>query len=129
MVALLALWVACAALHAKQVVRGQLAWVGVYVAPSSGGDDVPTVGGVWAGAPDTASGGMAVGDRVLRVGDADLRGVGPFGFVARTYAIAAARGDLRVPLTYEHRGIIGHTTIALVPVAYPRPLLPPTPTP
>jgi len=124
MVALLALWVACAALHVKQVARGQLAWVGVYVAPPSGGDDVPTVRGFWPGAPPTASGGMAVGDRVLRVGDADLRGVGPFGFVARTYAMAAARGDLRVPLTYEHRGVIGQTTITLVPVAYPWRMLP-----
>src|SRR5262245_65309079 len=91
MVALLALWVACAALHVKQVARGQLAWVGVYVAPPSGGDDVPTVRGFWPGAPPTASGGMAVGDRVLRVGDADLRGVGPFGFDAAQIGVADAQ--------------------------------------
>jgi class 3 adenylate cyclase len=121
---LLVLWVACTVLHVKQVSRGQLAWVGVYVAPPTGGDDVPTVRGFWPGAPDAASGGLRVGDRVLRVGDADLHGVGPFGFVARTYAAAAVRGDLRVPLAYERLSSPGHTTITLVPVAYPWRMLP-----
>jgi class 3 adenylate cyclase len=121
---LLGLFVACAVLHVKQVARGQLAWVGIYVASPSGGDDVPTVRGFWPGAPPAASGGLQPGDRILRVGDADLRGVGPFGFVARTYAAAAQVRDLRVPLAYERRGAPGDTTIALVPVAYPWRMLP-----
>jgi class 3 adenylate cyclase len=120
---LLPLWIACAALHLKQLAAGQLAWVGVYVrAPSA--DGFPTVRGFWPGAAPDAAGALAVGDRLLGVGDADLRGVGPFGFVARTYAAAAERHDLRVPLAYEHDGVAGSTTIALVPVAYPWRMLP-----
>src|SRR5262249_29720246 len=86
---LLAVFVVAAVLHLKQVARGQLAWVGIYLASPSGGDDVPTVRGFWPGATPAVSGGLQPGDRILRVGDADLRGVGPFGFVARTYAAAA----------------------------------------
>jgi class 3 adenylate cyclase len=121
---LLALFVACAGLHLKQVARGQLAWVGIYVASPSGGDDVPTVRGFWPGAAPAASDGLQLGDRILRVGDADLRGVGPFGFVARTYAAAAQARDLRVPLAYERSGVTHDTTIELVPVAYPWRMLP-----
>ena len=105
LVSLLALWVACTALHVKQVAGGQLAWVSVYVAAPAGGDGFPTVRGFWPGATRAAYGALAVGDRLLSVGGADLRGVGPFGFVARTYAAAAERRDLRVPLTYERRGL------------------------
>lgn len=124
LVSLLALWVACAALHVKQVAGGQLAWVGVYVAAPASSDGFPTVRGFWPGATRDASGDLAVGDRLLNVGGADLRGVGPFGFVARTYAAAAERHELRVPLAYEHSGVAGNTTIALVPVAFPWRLLP-----
>ncbi len=124
LVSLLALWVACAALHVKQLVRGQLAWVGVYVAAAAGRDALPTVRGFWPGATPEVSGGLAVGDRLLSVGGSDLRGVGPFGFVARTYAAAAQRRNLHIPLTYERRGATESTMIDLVPVAFPWRMLP-----
>ena len=124
LVSLLALWIACAALHLKQVASGQLAWVGVYVAAAPGGDGFPTVRGFWPGATRAAYGTLAVGDRVLNVDGADLRGVGPVGFVARTYAAAAERRDLRVPLVYESRGNFRKTTIHLVPVTFPWRMLP-----
>jgi class 3 adenylate cyclase len=123
-VSLLALWVACAALHLKQVARGQLAWVGVYVTAPSGGDGFPIVRGFWPGAARAASGDLAAGDRLLKVGDDGLRGVGPFGFVARAYAEAAARRELRVPVVYRRGGTTGDTTIDLVPVAFPWRILP-----
>lgn len=119
---LLVLWVACTALHVRQLAKGRLAWVGVYVQPVD--DDYPTVRGFWPGAAAAASGDLVPGDSLVDVGGASLRDVGPVGFVARTYAAAAALRDLHVPVTYERDGTIGTTTIALVPVAYPWRMLP-----
>lgn len=124
LVSLLALWVACTALHVKQLASGQLAWVSVYVAAPPDGDGFPTVRGFWPGATRAAHGTLAVGDRLLNVGGADLRGVGPFGFVARTYAAAADRRDLRIPIAFESRGFARQTTIHLLPVAFPWRMLP-----
>ena len=121
---LVALWVACAALHVKQLVHGQLAWVGVYVTTAPSPDAFPTVRGVWPGSAPAASGGLAAGDRLRRVGNADLRGVGPIGFAARAYAAADERQTLDVPSANERDGIARETTIALVPVAFPWRLLP-----
>ena len=121
---LLPLWVACAVLHVKQVASGQLAWVGVYVSAAPELDGFPTVRGFWPGADSNASGGLAVGDRLLRVGAADLRGVGPFGFVARAYEVTAERRDLSVPLVYERDGTSGSAQIELIPVAFPWRMLP-----
>jgi class 3 adenylate cyclase len=120
---LLILWSACTALHVKQVAAGRLAWVGVYVTPAAGAG-YPTVRGFWPGMRQDAAGGLAVGDRLLSLGGSDLRGVGPFGFVARAYAAAAERGDLNVPLVFERSGVASDTTMALVPVAYPWRMLP-----
>lgn len=124
LVSLLALWVICTALHVKQVVRGQLAWVGVYVTAERGRDGFPTVSGFWPGVTPDASGALAIGDQLLDVGGADLRGVGPFGFVARAYAAAAERRALRIPLAYQRGGAVGQTTIDLIPVAFPWRMLP-----
>jgi class 3 adenylate cyclase len=121
---LVPLWAVCVVLHVKQLALGQLAWVSVYVAAPADRDGFPTVRGFWPGATRAAHGTLAVGDRLLTVGGADLRGVGPIGFVARTYEAAAERGDLRVPLTFESRGYGRRTTIHLVPVAFPWRMLP-----
>ncbi|MGH7787692.1 MAG: hypothetical protein ACRERC_12540, partial [Candidatus Binatia bacterium] len=124
LLSLLALWIGCAALHVRQLARGQLAWVSVYVAAPAARDGFPTVRGFWPGATRAAHGTLAAGDRLLSVAGADLRGVGPFGFVARVYAAAAERRDLRVPLLFESRGYPRKTTIHLVPVAFPWRMLP-----
>lgn len=124
LVSLLGLWFACTALHVKQLAGGDLAWVSVYVAAPPTADGYPTVRGFWPGATRAAHGTLAVGDRVLRVDGADLRGVGPFGFVARTYAAAAQRRDLRVPVRFESRGFERQTTIHLVRVAFPWRMMP-----
>lgn len=121
---LLVLWVVCAVLHVRQVAAGKLAWVGVYVTPAAGRDDVPAVRGFWPGAPPDARGALAAGDRLRRVGDADLAGADPIAFVARVQAAVAARPDLRTPIVYERDGVAAETTIALVPVAYPWRMLP-----
>src|SRR5574338_695587 len=103
-VALFALWVICTVLHVQQVAGGHLAWVGVYVTAPNAGDEYPRVREFWPGATGDTAGALAVGDRLLSVGTANLRGVGPFGFMARAYATAAERRHLRVPVTYERDG-------------------------
>jgi len=124
MVALFAVWAVCTVLHVQQVAGGTLAWVGVYVTGPEGGDEFPRVRGFWPGADRDAPGALLVGDRLLRVGTKSLRDVGPIGFMARAHATAAERHHLRVPITYERDGVVGHTRIALIPVAYPWRMLP-----
>lgn len=120
---LLPLWVACVVLHVKQVVNDRLAWVGVYVFAPAASDDFPSVRGFWPGVDATAT-GLSVGDKLLRVGSADLQGVGPFGFVARVYEQADA--ELRVPVIYARGSVTGQTAVRLIPVAYPWRMLPVT---
>ncbi|MBW2447366.1 MAG: hypothetical protein JRG83_15730, partial [Deltaproteobacteria bacterium] len=68
-----------------------------------------------------AHAGLGAGDRLLRVGDADLRGVGMLGFWARS--IDESEGRLLVPLVFEKQGELRETSLALIPVTIWRPLL------
>ena len=52
-----------------------------------------------------AQAGLRAGDRLVRVGDADLRGVGTFGFAARAFEESA--GNLSVPLVFERNSTAG----------------------
>jgi len=65
--------------------------------------------------------GLLVGDRLVRVGDADLRGVGTRGFSART--LDEAKGGLDVPLLVERDNERFETTLDLVPRTGRRPFL------
>jgi len=125
---LLPLWVACAVLHLRQVAGHRLAWVPVYVSAPAERDGFPTVRAFWPGT-DGESLDLAIGDRLLRVGRADLRGVGPFGFVARTYEAAAENPDLSVSLRYQRAAATpasasSETALRLIPVAFPWRMLP-----
>jgi hypothetical protein len=122
---LLPLWVVCAVLHVKQAATGRLAWVPVYVSAPADGEDYPAVKAFWPGS-DADTFGLAVGDRLQRVGDIDLYGVGPFGFVARVHEATAKIPDLQVRLDYQRNGVTGQTLMALIPVAYPWRILPVT---
>ncbi|MDX2168328.1 MAG: hypothetical protein SF182_14740, partial [Deltaproteobacteria bacterium] len=55
--ALVTLWTICAALHVRQLLTGQLTWVGVYVDADPGGGGPPTVRDFWPGAAPQATGG------------------------------------------------------------------------
>ena len=44
---LVVVWIACTALHVKQLAGGHLAWVGVYVVSPSDRDGFPAVRGFW----------------------------------------------------------------------------------
>jgi class 3 adenylate cyclase len=106
----------CFFLHLNQMLRGHMAWVPMYVTSATKSDDFPTVRGFWSG-PDVDAPGLSVGDRLLAVGDADLRGLRALGFVARVYQQAA--GGLTVPLRFERAGAIGEAELRLSPVPYP----------
>src|SRR2546427_9043758 len=95
---LLPVWGAALVLHVRQISRGRLAWVGVFVAAPATRTEHPTVRGFWPGT-DGAASGLQVGDRLVRAGGADLRGIGPGGVVAR--AASEAGGAPRGPVVYE----------------------------
>src|SRR6266436_1755266 len=60
--------------------------------------------------------------RLAWAGGADLRGIGPVGFVAR--AASEADAALRVPIVYERDGRRQEATLQLTPARYPWRILP-----
>jgi len=83
------LWLLCVGLHVRQVVRGAVVWLPVYVRPGAGPGAPPTLVGFWTDAEAPAT-ELAPGDRLLRVGPADLAGAGRVAFLVAAYAAAAA---------------------------------------
>jgi class 3 adenylate cyclase len=114
-------WIVAFALHVTQYARARLGWVGVYVAAPSVAADPPIVRDFW---PDVAlrSDGLQVGDRLLRVGTADLHGVGAFGFAVRAWA-QAGPGPSAV-VEYERDGRRAETALPFVPIAFPWRMMP-----
>src|SRR5262245_45536258 len=95
------LWVAVFALHVRQVVLTGLAEPPVYVWAAREPDGYPVVG---AFRPElhAETVGLRIGDRLVRVGDVDLRGTG----YLRVYATMLAEADdtLRVPVVFVRDG-------------------------
>jgi signal transduction histidine kinase/CheY-like chemotaxis protein len=109
-----------AALHVFEVARSGLAQLPVYATPARDGG-YPLVGGhrletELRGTP------LRVGDRLLRVGSRDLRGVGYVGFDAIALAEAGPAGE--APLIYERNGIRHTASLPAVPHPYPWSRLP-----
>jgi signal transduction histidine kinase len=98
---LVPLWITVFALHVRQVVLTGLAEPPVYAWASREPDGFPIVG---AFRPELHAGnvGLEVGDRLVRVGDVDLRGAGYLRFYAAT--LAQADDSLRVPVVFERDG-------------------------
>jgi class 3 adenylate cyclase len=97
-------------LHLQQVVSSALAEPGFYVSNPRAPDVYPRVGGFRR---DQAGGSEAIriGDRVLRVGTADLRGVGHIRFDA--IAIDEAGPDGRLEAQLERDGAVHSATVSL----------------
>jgi hypothetical protein len=93
----------------------------MYVSAPVNADSYPTVRGFW---PRTAAevSGLVIGDRLIRVGEASLLGVGPIGFVARVYE--QVRPDRQVSLLFERDGKQDEVSLSLIPVAFPWRILP-----
>jgi class 3 adenylate cyclase len=87
------------------------AWPGVVVKAPASPDEYPVVVAFQDWERDAS--GLMLGDRLVRIGDSDLRGVGPFGFAAR--ARAEAFGDLEAPVGYIHNGESHEATLRLRP--------------
>jgi hypothetical protein len=121
LVGLVPLWVACCVLYVHVSARGRLAWAPLAVRAPKSPEAYPTVREFLPGAAAEQS-DLVVGDQLVRLGKADLRGVGPFGFVARAYEEVGP--DLRVPVTFARSGTQGKTFLRLLPVASPWLFLP-----
>jgi hypothetical protein len=95
---------------------GRLARVQVFVASPTHPEDYPVFVGVWPGSQATTS-GLLHGDRLTRIGQIDLRGVGPIGFLARVYE---SRTDgLQVTVSYLRDGQTGEATLPFDPFVGP----------
>jgi signal transduction histidine kinase len=97
---LLPVCVVALALHVREIVRTGLAQPPVF-AVGRGGDAYPVVGGERYESVERGS-TLRAGDRLIRLGDEDLRGVGHIGFDA--IALEKAGRGLSVPLVYERDG-------------------------
>src|SRR5581483_10363864 len=97
---LVPLWLACFALHVKEVARGRLARVAVFVAAPESTDSYPILRGFWGERAESS--GLAIGDRLVRLGQTDLRGVSPPGSIALAYR--EARSSHRGPVSSVRAG-------------------------
>jgi signal transduction histidine kinase len=75
---LVPLWAACFALSLISVIR-ETALSSIYVSAPVDAGDYPTLIGFWPHL-EVMQSGLEAGDRLVRLGDADLRGVGPLRF-------------------------------------------------
>jgi class 3 adenylate cyclase len=66
--------------------------------------------------------GLRAGDRLVRAGSADLRGVGSIGFNAR--ALRHAEGAQSVAVVFERDGVQHETSLPLASMSFSRPQLP-----
>jgi signal transduction histidine kinase/CheY-like chemotaxis protein len=112
---LVPLWLVCFTLHLREVARTGIAMPVPFAAPQ-GADAYPLVGGFHL-ERGTEGVRLEVGDRLIRVGETDLRSVGEIGF--RALAVENAGPGLRVPLVVERDGVRRQVALELRP--YPLP--------
>jgi hypothetical protein len=100
---LVPIWVFWFALYLSNLAHGRVANIPLDVSVPQRPNDYPTLIGFWDGVPREGPWqGLEVGDRLLKVGRADLRGVWPVGFHARVYRETDT--SLRLPLSYMRAG-------------------------
>jgi hypothetical protein len=120
---LVPLWAICFGLGVRAQVRGGgVAFVGLSVEDA---ESYPALTGEFDvtvhSSDPLAEAGLRVGDRLVRLGDADLLGVGTVGFAART--LDEAGRDRSVPLVFERNGVRREISLALAPLSIFRPAL------
>ena len=109
------LWLFCFALYVYDIANVRLARIPLLVHAPASPEDYPTLQAFWPGTGAEHL-GFAIGDRFIRVGEADLRGVGPFGFTARMYEQAV---HLQTPVVFSRDGVIDTRIVMLQPFAFP----------
>ena len=110
----LVVWVGALGLYARHAVQGRVAWHVLLVSSPERPDGFPTIRGIRpaVGPFDALVAGEprpAIGDRVLRVGDTELRGAGMLRF--NVVANAETGPDLRASLLLERDGEIFETWV------------------
>jgi class 3 adenylate cyclase len=118
---LVPLWLVCFGLG----VRTQMLGLGVVqlVVSVEDAESYPTLTGEYSGfvhrSSPLAAAGLRAGDRLIRLGDADLRGVETGGFVIRS--VEQSAGDKRhLPLVYERDGVQEETSLELASLSVAR---------
>ena len=103
-------------LHVWSVVTRDLASNAIYAAPAAGPDAYPTVGGFY---PESHEVGIELqrGDRLLRVGDYDLKGVGYTRFDG--LVLERTSPTRWVEIEFERGGVVAVAEIRAIP--YPMP--------
>ena len=119
---LVPIWVVCFALGVKtQVDGGGIVLLGLSVEDA---ESYPALTGEFGLAYPSSpfeKAGLRAGDLLVRVGEADLRGVGTLDLIG--YAREASGRDPSVPVVYERDGERHETSLAVSPVSTFRPLL------
>lgn len=114
--ALVMISLAAIGLHVREVLRTGLWQPPVYAVPGPGADAYPIIGGDTLEI-DAGEHGLRPGDRLVKVGERDLRGHGYLGFLGRSYEEADAAGV--VSLTLERNGEQRAAQFALSPPTVP----------
>ncbi|MEN8158686.1 MAG: adenylate/guanylate cyclase domain-containing protein [Myxococcota bacterium] len=112
----------CASLHFWKLATGSLAWVPVHVSPPDEPGGAPTLSGFLPGDRATGEAALRVGDRLLRVGERDLTGVGRLGFALAAWE--QGRVGAPAPLVVERNGARLDLLLPLRPFANPWRTLP-----
>ncbi len=112
---LVPLWLACFALHVREVARDRLARVAVWVTDPGTAASYPIVRGFWGLQAENS--GLVVDDQLVRLGQTDLRGVSPLDFLALAYK--ESQSTLQVPVGFMRAGAPGNTVLRFDPVLSP----------
>lgn len=115
------LWILCCVLYVYATAHGKLAWAPFSVRAPESADGYPTVR-EFLPSTRAAPSAFIVGDQLISLGKTDLRGVGPFGFVARVYEEIGS--DLQIPVTFIRAGQQAEALLILTPIASPWVFLP-----
>lgn len=113
LIGFVSLWVLCFALYASNIAHGRLARIPLLVTAPNTTMGYPRIRALLSGTKAE----LAVGDQLIRMGEADLRGVGPFGFTAHLYEQIEA--NLQVPVTILRDGVLATRVLTLQPHALP----------
>jgi class 3 adenylate cyclase len=114
---ILPVWAIFFVLHVNNAIHGgRLSEPGIYVLGSEDPDGYPVVRSLRAATP-AGSSGLQLGDELLRIGDSDLRGIGPLRFFA--HAMRAVSPDYQAPLVYRRDGQTHEMLFPFTPLPLP----------
>lgn len=115
---LMPLWLVSLALHLQGAAQGMLGTSAIYFADAAGPTAYPTVAATMPGQqPLLAAAGLHVGDELLQVGTADLRGKSALASVVEAFGQRRPRQD--TPLVYRHQGVVGQMSLPIAQLPVP----------